>query len=300
MGRDSKGWIDLMVELAERCTVGPYLLTKALEPCAFADRFLALHRDDQSSHVAYQFHVRGGSRAQRRLETAIAACADLHHEHLLSVEDAAPGPLDDSGGTWAVCPFTGDIDGVRTLGKLLREKSGQMHAFEAERAIVQVLEAMAFAHGGGGADGRGRVVHGPITMDEILVDRHGCLLIEFYGLGRAVSGQGAANGSEAEAIRDEVRSVVELGYQLVTGLRAEAPMIPAGRLVKKLNPHMDRWLATGLDPSGGFDSAAQALAHLPCHLGDGLDETEIPCGWGAWGALGGGVRGVLSRLRSAR
>ena len=34
-------------------------------------------------------------------------------------------------------------------------------------------------------------------------------------------------------------------------------------LVKKLDPAWERWLDLGLDPSGGFDSAAEALSTLP-------------------------------------
>jgi hypothetical protein len=97
-------------------------------------------------------------------------------------------------------------------------------------------------------------------MDEILVDRRGSLLVELYGVARAMD---TLARPSLETLRDEVRSVVEIGYQLVTGLRAEHPLIPAGRLVRKLDAGWDQWLARGLDPSGGFDSADGALAALP-------------------------------------
>lgn len=304
-----------MLETAERCQVGPYLLTKPLAENGFADRYLALHQVDQSSHVAYRFHVPpapgpGDWEGRRVLEAALAACRALRQEHLLAVEDVCE---DDQGALWAITPFTGDVDGLRTLSKLLREKSGQMHPSEAERAIVQLLEPIAHAHGGqhigGGVAVRPRVVHGPLTMDEVLVDRHGRLFIEMYGLVRALEmrEETVSAAAEAELMRDEVRSVVEIGYQLITGLRAEAPVIPAGRLVKKLDPRLDRWLARGLDVRGGYATAAQALAELPGNDGADLEEIEIAGGWGGWAAslgnIGGaidGVRDVLSRLRSAR
>ncbi len=295
---------NFMVELAEHTAVGPYLLTRPLDPCAFADRYLALHQDDHSSHVAYRIRLHGDRRRLRRFEAAIAACRVLDHEHLLRVEDAQPGQGADF---WVIGPFTGDVDGLRTLGKLLREKGGQMNPFEAERALVQILEPMAYAHQPDAVlNGvRPRVVHGPISMDEVLVDRHGRLLIEFYGFARATSvGLTSSRADEAESIRDEVRSVVEMGYQLVTGLRAEEPMIPAGRLVKRIDPRLDAWLANGLNVSGGFATAAEALAALPSLTLDLQEEPEAPSGWGglgSWGAWGGwGVRSMLDRLRAVR
>ncbi|MFN7020832.1 MAG: hypothetical protein ACK4WH_05840 [Phycisphaerales bacterium] len=282
-----------MVELLESTAVGPYLLTRALAPCAFAERHLALHEPDHSSHVAYRFSGARSRQVRRRLESAISACRQLDHEHLLPVEDV----VESDGDVWVMCPFTGDVDGIRTLSKLLREKRGQMDPFEAERAMEQLLDAVAHAHT--------RVVHGPIRMDDVLVDRHGRLLIEFYGLRRALSGASAA--ADPEDIRDEVRSIVEIGYQLVTGLRAEEPMIPAGRVVKKLDPAFDRWLSKGLDPAAGFESAAQALAEIPCRgvtdheFDEPADAEGVRRVWRSpFGGLSGaieGVRVVIGRLR---
>jgi hypothetical protein len=277
-----------MVELAERQALGPYLLTRALEPAQLGERFLALHESDQSSHVAYRFPACGGRDQIRRFVQSVRTAEALEQEHLLSIEYHT---IDGDGHPWLISPFTGDVDGVRTLGKLLREKRGQMHPFEAERALVHILEAIAFAHrtepAHDGREARLPVVHGPLTMDSILVDRHGRLLIELYGLQRLLAGGHAAG--DAETIRDEVRSVAEIGYQLVTGLRAEAPMIPAGRLVKKLDPRWDRWLSRGLDASGGFDSAEDALAMLPSRQSVDLEVETVA-----------GVRGVLGRFRPGR
>lgn len=282
-----------MVELLESTALGPYLLTRSLQPCALAERHLALHDSEHSSHVAYRFSDPGARTARRRLESAISTCRELKHEHILPIEDI----VEADGGLWVICPFTGDVDGIRTLSKLLREKRGQMAPFEAERAMEQLLDAVAYAHT--------RVVHGPIFMDDVLVDRHGRLLIEFYGLRRALSGASAA--ADPEDIRDEVRSIVEIGYQLVTGLRAEEPMIPAGRVVKKLDPAFDRWLTKGLDPAAGFNSAAQALAELPCRgmvdieFDAPLHDEGVRRVWRSpFGSISGaieGVRVVIGRLR---
>ncbi len=102
-------------------------------------------------------------------------------------------------------------------------------------------------------------MHGPIRMEQVLVNRRGAVCIELYGLARAAED---AIKPSAELVRDEVRSVVEIAYQLVTGLRADEPLIPAERLVPRLDRAWVGWLRRGLDPSSGFDTvqAAQVAA----------------------------------------
>lgn len=277
-----------MVELAERQAVGRFLLMRALEPSPLGERYLALHADDQSSHVAHRFPQCHDREQMRRFVQTVRVAGSLRQEHVLPIEYHT---IDGDGFPWLITPFTGDVDGVRTLAKLLREKQGQMHPFEAERALIHILEAIALAHSTeparDGREARLPLVNGPISMDEVLVDRHGRLLIELYGLSRLLRGEPAA--ADAETIRDEVRSVAEIGYQLITGLRAEAPMIPAGRLVKRLDPRWDRWLARGLDEVAGFDSAQEALAMLPSRQAADLEVETVA-----------GVRSVFGRLRPTR
>lgn len=277
-----------MVQLAERQAIGRFLLLRALEPSPLGERYLALHAEDQSSHVAHRLPQCADREEMRRFVQSVRTAEALRQEHVLSIEYHT---IDGDGFPWIVTPFTGDVDGVRTLAKLLREKQGQMHPFEAERALQHILEAMALAHDAepaqDGREARLPLVNGALGMDAVLVDRHGRLLLELYGLGRLLRGEPAA--ADAETIRDEVRSVVEIGYQLVTGLRAEAPMIPAGRLVKRLDPRWDRWLARGLDEVTGFDSARDALASLPSRQSMDSEPEAVA-----------GVRGVFGRRRSNR
>lgn len=277
-----------MVELAERQAVGRFLLMRALGPSTLGERYLALHAEDQSSHVAHRLTPCADRDQMRRFVHAVRTAEALRQEHVLPIEYHT---IDGDGCPWVVTPFTGDVDGVRTLAKLLREKQGQMHPFEAERALIHILEAMAAAHAAeparDGREARLPLVHGPITMDEVLVDRHGRILLELYGLDRLLRGEPPA--ADAETVRDEVRSVAEIGYQLITGLRAEAPMIPAGRLVKRLDPLWDWWLARGLDEVAGFDSAAEALSLLPSRRSAEAEVEAVA-----------GVRGVFGRRRSNR
>lgn len=273
-----------MLDALVRQAIGPYLLTRPLEPAAKGDRFLALHEVDQSSHMALRLPATGGRDGLRQFVDAVRTCEALRHEHLLAIEYHT---IDSDGCPWVVTPFPGDVDGVRSLGKLLREKQGQMHPAEAERAVQHALEAIDFAHqvepACDGREARLPVVNGAWSMDEVLVDRHGRVLLELYGFSRLLRGEPAA--ADAETVRDEVRSIAEIAYQLVTGLRAESPMIPAGRLVKRLDPRWDRWLSRGLDAGAGFDTAAEALAMLPSRV-EPAAEFEAA-----------GARGVFGRFR---
>ncbi len=285
----------MIVDLHHRPRIGPYILTRELGPtmgfglvsCTFHDvsterpsllgntaassrpqpeRFLALHENNQTSHVAYRFAPMRGKAEEARLVAAVESASLLDHPHALRIEQFT---FDMAGHGWVITPYPGDADGIRTLGRLLREKGGQMRPIEAERAMSQLLSVVAMAQGGsslqppmngdGSMPPRAAPCHGPLSMNQILVDRRGSLLVELYGLARALEQVGRPS---LESMRDEVRSVVEIGYELVTGLRAEHPLIPASRLVRNLDARWDRWLMRGLDPSGGFDSAEAALCAL--------------------------------------
>jgi hypothetical protein len=236
---------------------------------------LAFHETNQTSHVIYRFPVCHDNSEKRRFLSAVQLAGKIEHTHLLKIEQFA---FDPSGGAWIVAPYIGDVEGLMSLERLLRAKGGSMVPVEAARALEQILDGCAAAH-------NAKLHHGPIRMDEVLVDRHGSLTIELYGMGRLLRGFSAGN---EELVRDEVRSVVEMGYQMITALRAEEPMIPAGRLVKKLDPRWDEWFEFGLDPTAGFSTALEAMAALPTRPAEPVI------------APPGGVRSVLEILGISR
>jgi serine/threonine protein kinase len=267
----------LIQELAEqvgRLPLGPYRIIRPLQAGKLAPRWLAVHDRDQTSHVAHEFVCRDRAE-QRRFLTAFEKISELDHPHIVHVEQFA---LADGRLAWLLTPYTGNQEGLVTLEALRVAKGGRMPPQEAERAVTQLLSAVEYAHGRGHH-------HGPIGLEEILVDRHGRVSIDLYGLERRLGELAPGN---AEVVRDEVRSVVETGYRLLTGLSAEEPRIAVGRLIRKLDPHWDEWFDAGLDPlSGGFASAAEAAAALPSVRRDALR------------APAAGVRTVLGRVRMA-
>jgi len=235
----------------ERLRIGPYRLLRQLQGGGLAERWLALDERDQSAHVAHRFKLGHEKSEQRKFVAAVEEMARISHPHILPTEQLALGI---GGGAWVVTPFTGSHDGLVTLAALVRDKGGRMDPAETDRTLTQILEAVEYAHGEGHH-------HGEIDPAEILVDRRGSLSIELYGLRRRLGW--SMSRPAAEVARDEVRSIVEIGYWLLTGLPAEDPRIQAGRLVPRLDRRWDDWFNEGLDPLGGFGSAGEALAGLP-------------------------------------
>jgi hypothetical protein len=267
-----------MDDRVPRLRIGPYLLMRQMDRGRWTDRWLAVHDREDSAHVVHRFAV-GAGEHQRFLEAAERA-SRLDHPHLLPIEHFTLGTV-VGGNAWVVTPYTGTQDGLLTLDGLLSAKGGRMPPPEAERALVQLLGACRYAHVLG-------VRHGPVSMDEVLVDRRGSVAVELYGLGRELGPVGPGVASAAEVVRDEVRSVVEIGYQLVTGLSADEPRIDAGRLVRRLDARWDGWFEAGLDLLGGFADADAAIAALPSTLREVASEVKLSP-----------VRTVLTRFRRA-
>lgn len=242
-----------MDDRVPRLRIGPYLFLQQIERGRLADRWLAVHERDDTTFVVHRFEMSRDRLEQRRFVAGVESLAGLDHPHVLPVVEYSLGSA-VAGNAWIVTPYTGNQDGLITLQRLVREKGGRMAPIEAERAMVQLLDGTEYCH----AEGR---VHGAVALDDVLVDRRGSLQVELYGLGRAL-GMNDAAGSRPEAERDEVRSIVELGYRLITGLPADEPRIPAGRLSPRPPRHLEDWLEMGLDPVSGFATATEALAAL--------------------------------------
>jgi len=265
-----------MIDTRGRPRLGPYVLLRPLTPCRHGERWLGVHELRHDTHTLYKVRACLDRAEQRRFLDAMGALSRREHPHLLPVEEFCLGTWGDG---WAVTPYTGHQAGLQTLGDLRDAKGERMLPQEVERAVIHLLEAVAYAHAGGAC-------HGPIGFDEILVDRFGSVQIEMYGLSRLLQGLPMW---EPEAARDEVRSVVESAYHMLTGLRPEAPVVPAGRLVRRLPREWSDWLERGLDPAAGFAGAEEALAFLPSFR-RGV----------AGGLRSSGVRSMLELLRPAR
>jgi hypothetical protein len=205
-----------------------------------------VHELDQTSHVVHWVRGAEDRPRQRRVLHALERASELQHPHILPIEAFS---TDNRGLPWCVTPFTGDHTGILALDRLLRLKGGFLATGEAKRAIDQLLEASVFAHERGHR-------HGPLTMSEVHVDRRGSLSVELYGLAHLLCDEPAP-----EPERLEVNAISRIGYQLLTGLRVELPIIRPSRVIENLDPSWDGWFENALGEQG-FASAAHAHSAL--------------------------------------
>lgn len=251
------GWIDP----AQLEQIGGYRLVRALGRGSCGERCLAepgpdgqrvvLHavRRSLSNHASGP----GAGREGKRFLELIAPIRVLEHAHILPVCDAV---VDRGGWHWLVTPYIGASEGLLTLDGLRRAKrNSRLSIYETRTAVRQIFSAIACAHARG-------VVHGGFNSRDLLVDRHGSLMFELYGLQRRISGDVPARGTQdwEALVRAELRSAVEVIYQSLTGASPTGSVGHASKVVRKLDRSWDRWFEIGLDEQGGFVCPEQALS----------------------------------------
>lgn len=240
--------------------IGNLSLFTQLGRSRLGDRWLAR---DEATHSVVVVHWLAPAQERdstRHLTARLDQLQRLRHPHILAIDSVIPAVCSSTQGFWIVTPFTGHHTGLLTLDRLLAEKGGTMPIVEVERCLLHLLEASEHAHHQG-------IIHGPILASEVQIDRKGSLLVEFFGLSHSTGLDPFHTHNAAETIRDEIRSIVALGYQLITGLSPQEPRLKLGKLIRQLDPAWDDWIDMGLDPSGGFASASEALGQLPSARG---------------------------------
>lgn len=257
-GRKAPAWIDP----AQLEQIGGYRFVHALGRGPCGERCLAEAGPDAARVVLHAVRRSMGSqtgggastsREGKRFLELIAPIRVLEHAHILPICDAI---VDRAGWHWLVSPYVGASEGLMTLDQVRKAKpTGRLSTFEVRTAVRQLFSAMASAH-------RRGVVNGGFSAKDILVDRHGSLLFELYGLQRRLSGDTPVPGSEDwnAIVRAELRAAVDVVYEALTGAAPMGERLPASRVVKKLDRSWDRWFELGLSESEGFDCPEEALA----------------------------------------
>jgi len=235
---------------------GPYKLVRTLGNAHGASRYAVLCSRTDTNYMLYRFEHISNVKERRALFNALLKMSTLNHAHLLHIESVS---YDDNGRLCVVTPYTGNHDGLVTLDQLLNIRDGKLGEIESTRALEHLLDAIRLAH-------KHDIYNGQINPDDILVDRYGCLQIQFYGfetIAHQSISQTPTQGKRTMLITDEIRSVVDLAYTMMTGLKATDDRIPPSRVIKKLDKNWDTWFDIGLDPIDGFDSVEHAINALP-------------------------------------
>lgn len=266
-----------------------YIFTRDLDQTPYGSRHLVLRADHNTSHLLHRLHKAYASPVNPPRpgvrERFLRAMEQLRHAddpHILPIDEfgwdqgegvagaatevGGGGEVGGGIGPFVISDYTGDADGVVTLERLITLKGGWLTLEESKRAIEQLMGASVAAQAVG-------LAHGPLSMSQVHVDRRGSLLIELYGLPQALAPTKTAR-------EDEVRSIAEIGYRLVTGLLPTRPVIPVEHMVEHIDQTWRDYFLTGLG-SPGYSTAAHALAAVQ----------------GLRIAGGGGIGGVGNSLR---
>lgn len=233
----------------------------ASSPARGSERWLVLDERHQTNHLVHIARPLPGSADQRRFIERVGVLARCQHAHLPRIQAYSFTP---DQRPFVVTPYPGTHEGIMTLREHIDRKGGRLPMQEAERAIEHLLSALRHAHETLPDD----FVHGPFDADDVLVDRNGSLIIDNYALRAVVPLASFDRVSHHRA--DEIRSLVKLAYEMITGQRATAPMIPAGKLCPRIDRRYELWLTAGLDPALGFETIAEchAALHEPDESGD--------------------------------
>lgn len=213
-----------------------------------------LHDRDRTNHLLYRFDHITDSVARRRVYDRFIKTAHLDHAHILKVQSVG---YDDTGRLCVITDYPGNQEGLVTLGDLLESRGGRLEFNEAIHLMGQLLDSCVVASQQG-------VVHGPFSMDELLVDRHGCTLVELFGLRQALHNQYSISDARSE----QTRSIIEIGFMLATGVSysdvvSSSDAARPSKFAKRSERLWDAWFALALDPVNGFETSQQAIDTMP-------------------------------------
>lgn len=232
---------------------GPYKLIRSLGNAHGASRFVVLCDRTNTNYLLYRFEHIANIKHRRTLFSALLKMSTLDHSHLLKIDSVS---YDDHGRLSVITPYTGNHDGLVSLEELLDIRDGKLGEIEAARALEHLLDAIKYAH-------QKEIINGSIHQSDILVDRYGSLQIQFYGFESFAQSTYDSSIAKSVKVTDEIRSIVDLGYTMMTGLTTRNDRIAPSRVMKKIDRRWDAWFDIGLDPIDGFESIEHAINALP-------------------------------------
>jgi serine/threonine protein kinase len=214
-----------------------------------AERWLLRDPSDGAPFLGYRLTPSAGPPSGRGLQLATEILTGLRHRHILS---PIASETTRDGGRWLVARFPGDYEGLRRLTTMLGARpERRLEPLEAAWIAQHTLAAIRYAHERG-------VAHGQMTLDDLVVDRRGGVMVELYGVARRLRDRPVADEHDRA---DEIRSAMGVVFQALTGSPWDDERPDAIELALDRAPWLGAWLETGLC-SLGFATADEALEAL--------------------------------------
>lgn len=232
---------------------GPYKLIRSIGSAHGASRYIVLCDRTKTNYMLYRFENIHNQHVRQKAFHAFLKMSSINQPHIHQIISAT---YDDRGRLCVITPYTGNHEGIVVLDDLLRRQDGKLTVFEAARAIEHLLGATSYAH-------KRNVINGAISPKDILVDRYGCLQIQFYGYELSIRTPQEQESKRSTDINNEIHSIISHGYTMLTGLASTGDRLDPSRVIKKLDRAWDLWFEIGLDPLDGFDSIEHAIKALP-------------------------------------
>ncbi len=214
-----------------------------------ASRWLLRDPASGSPLLGYRLEPSIAPRTERGLRLATEILTGLRHPHILApiACESRPGV-----GPWLVASFPGDYEGLRLLRSLVGSRpERRLGPLEAAWLAEHLLGAISHAHDRG-------VAHGPLALDDVVLDRRGGAMIELYGVDRRLRDKPVADEHDRA---DEVRSALAVVFHALTGRAWDDEAPGAIDVALDRSPWLGAWLETGLC-SLGFASAHEAAGAL--------------------------------------
>lgn len=216
------------------------------------ERWIALHEGNDTDHIVYRCPTTHNGAERRKQLELVERVSRPRHAHLLPIEAYC---FDETESLCLVCPYTGNQEGLVSIGHLLACRSGPLDTTEVSRCVTHLLEAIMEARR-----------HGVWVTDldpaRILIDRRGSVMYELYGLVNPKLGV-----TEPGPVSDEIRSVAEIAAWLLTGIEPRLAPVSVTGIAGRTAKGWDNWITLATDPLGGFDTIEDAYSAMPSQTG---------------------------------